>query len=213
MKTGSDAGFTLLELLVAMTLMGLLSVVLFGALRYGVLSWERSETLTTESNQVRQVQQLLTREVGQAYPERVRTDPAHPHIDFEGYAHAIRYLARDSVHRGAMDRVEIEVAPGSDTLRRSESLELSSAQRAASRPLLRGLSAFDVSYFEPGSENRGPSWQNAWQNHTVLPALIKIRARFAAKGSPTWPDLVIAPRISADISCGFDPLTKDCQGR
>jgi general secretion pathway protein J len=187
--------------------------VLFGALRYGVLTWERSETLTAESNQVRQVQQLLTREIGQAYPELVRTDPVHPRIEFEGDAHTMRYLARDPGHPGAMDRVEIGVARGSDTLRRSQALELSSVQGSASRQLLRGLSTFEISYFDPGSEDRGPGWLAAWRNQTVLPALIKIRARFAAKGAPPWPDLVVAPRISADISCGFDPLTKDCQGR
>jgi general secretion pathway protein J len=209
----SEAGFTLLELLVAMTLMGLLSVVLFGALRFGVLSWERSETLSTQSNKVRAIQGLVARELGTAYPELIRTDPDHPRIDFEGGAHAIRYLARDPSHPGAMDRIEIGLASGSNTLRRSETLELSSGREPTSKTLLQGVSAFDVSYFDPGSEDREPSWQNAWRSRTVLPALIRIRARFAAKGAPPWPDLVVAPRISADISCGFDPLTKNCQGR
>ena len=36
----SEAGFTLIELLVALTLLGLISVVLFGGLRFGTRAWE-----------------------------------------------------------------------------------------------------------------------------------------------------------------------------
>ena len=37
-----EAGFTLLELLISMTLLGLLMLVVLGGLRFGARAWERN---------------------------------------------------------------------------------------------------------------------------------------------------------------------------
>jgi general secretion pathway protein J len=208
-----DGGFTLLELLVAMTLLGLLSVVLYGALTFGVRTWERSETLTAATNGVRQVQSLLATELSRAYPELIASDPDHQRIAFDGRPHELTYLARDPFHPGALDRIDVGLSQAHGTLLRRASLELSAGDRGATTALLRGVSTFDVSYFGPARKDSPPEWQAAWQNRMTLPVLIRIHATFSQKGMPPWPDLIVAPRISADVSCDFDPLTNDCQGR
>ncbi len=209
----SDSGFTLLEMLVAMTLLGLLSVALFGALRFGLRIWERSETLTAQSNLVRKVQAQLTREIMQAYPEVVGSDPTHQSVAFDGRSNTLSYLAADLAHPGALDKVEIGIAPGSHALTRTEKMELSSGGSARSMTLLGGISAMDISYFGSQGENDAPRWQSEWQNRMSLPSLVRIRARFAEKNSAPWPDLIVVPRISADISCRFDPIAQKCGGR
>jgi general secretion pathway protein J len=91
-------------------------------------------------------------------------------------------------------------------------MELSPGGRAKTVTLLQDVSAFDVSYFGPDSDDRSARWQDEWQNRTSLPALVKIRARFAEKGAVPWPDLIVAPKISADVSCRFDPIAQKCGG-
>ena len=64
----AEAGFTLLELLVSMTLLALLAIAMFGSLRFGARAWDRSEAHGAGMEQVRLVQQLLRRDLEQAYP-------------------------------------------------------------------------------------------------------------------------------------------------
>jgi prepilin-type N-terminal cleavage/methylation domain-containing protein len=59
----SDAGFTLLELLVAMTLLGLLMTVVFGGLRFGARAWERAETDSSGTDEIRLAQSILRHEL------------------------------------------------------------------------------------------------------------------------------------------------------
>lgn len=73
MRTGrldrrSEAGFTLIELLVALTLLGLISVVLFGGLRFGTRAWEAGNLRAEQLAQVQAIQALLRRRIAQALP-------------------------------------------------------------------------------------------------------------------------------------------------
>ena len=60
-----ERGFTLLEVLVALVLIGLLMVVLFGGFRAGIRSWQLAESHTTEIEDRRQLSGLLYRHLGQ----------------------------------------------------------------------------------------------------------------------------------------------------
>ena len=56
-----QAGFTLLELLIAMTLLGMILVLLFGGLRLGVRSWDASQKQVDSLNSVRSLESFLRR--------------------------------------------------------------------------------------------------------------------------------------------------------
>ena len=58
-----------------------------------------------------------------------------------------------------------------------------------------------------------PDWQSDWSGRRALPDLIRIRIGFPAGSNRYWPDLVVAPRITVDAGCAYDPLTYHCKGR
>ena len=60
-----QAGFTLVELLVAMTLLAFLSIALFGGLRFGARSWEAVVDSSTERDQIAATQTFLRDRLGQ----------------------------------------------------------------------------------------------------------------------------------------------------
>ena len=60
-----QAGFTLVELLVAMTLLAFLSVALFGGLRFGARSWEAVVDSSAERDRIASTQTFLRDRLGQ----------------------------------------------------------------------------------------------------------------------------------------------------
>lgn len=202
-----ESGFTLLEMLVATTLLGLLSLVLYGALQFGLRSWHRSEELSVESNSVRRVQALLTADLTRAYPEVLRTDPTRRPIDFDGARDRIRYLTPNNGRPGALDRVVL--SEQATALTRVASLELGTTARTDSKILLPKVESFEISYFGPNEDDKSPHWQESWHDRETLPSMVRFRARLA--GGQSWPDLIVAPALSADATCNFDPLIKNCR--
>ncbi len=60
-------GFTLLEILVAVTLLGLLMAALFGGVRLGVRAWEASGARLDDDARLTAVQDFLRERLTQAY--------------------------------------------------------------------------------------------------------------------------------------------------
>lgn len=93
MNVKQQKAFTLIETLVALTLMSLLIMVLFGGFRAGVRSWQASETYIVDTEEPRQLSGLLYRHLGQVVPIIFGGAGIIQKIAFEGTAERIRYAA------------------------------------------------------------------------------------------------------------------------
>jgi general secretion pathway protein J len=62
------AGFTLLELLLALSIVGVLLAIAFGGLRMGVVAWTRGEDRAETQQHDRGLSQILVRTIGSTYP-------------------------------------------------------------------------------------------------------------------------------------------------
>jgi general secretion pathway protein J len=213
-----EAGFTLLELLVAMTLLGLLTMVLFGGLRFGVKAWERVQTHDEGTDEIRLARNFLRRVLERAYPYFVVIDPLHAEIDFAGNESSIALLSPSPDALDLPGRSRFLIARGtingSAVLAVSIRHELAAPDTPAAEKeiLLDGLTALNFSYYGRNSANAPPDWQQSWSGKTRLPDLIRIRARFNSTAK-VWPDLIVVPRINADVGCLYDVLTNYCRGR
>ena len=63
-------GFTLLEVLVAISIVGALLVIAFGGLRVAMAAWRQGEARVEAHQHVRAVAHILSRALGAAYPYR-----------------------------------------------------------------------------------------------------------------------------------------------
>src|SRR5262245_35771661 len=88
----AEAGFTLLELLISMTLLGFLMVLVFGGLRFGTHAWANSEARSSGTDDIRLAQTFLRHSLERAYPHFLYADPASAHVDFSGTANEIVFL-------------------------------------------------------------------------------------------------------------------------
>jgi general secretion pathway protein J len=78
--------------------------------------------------------------------------------------------------------------------------------------LFSGIDSVEFAYSDGGTKGE-TAWSNAWSKRSELPKLVRIRVAFRSGDTRSWPDLLITPRIAADVSCVYDPITKRCRGR
>lgn len=209
---GNEGGFTLIELLVTITLLSLLALVLFGGLHFGVRAWEGARANGVGSDDLRIAQNILRREIEEAYPYYFSADPLHPEIDFRGNNTAMTFLATAPQATGSNDRSRVTIAEERDgegvQLSIRAMSELATAGNAAwSAPLVRDIATARFSFLGPGG------WRDSWQNQIALPSLVRVRVTFKPGDGRFWPDLIVAPRVTADAECVYDYATKRCQGR
>lgn len=212
-------GFTLVELLVAMTVLGLIALSLLSSLRLGATVWQRSDGQGRSVEQIELAATTLRSTLTAAYPFLAAADPTDIHILFDGTAQHIRFLAPapDALGGAGLARFDVAAEPGENGLRLTIAAtpELANDGFAVRRPavLLDGLDRLSFGYYGPDQPGSVPSWHESWADRSSLPRMIRISAGFAPGDSNYWPELIVAPQIAADEGCVFDPLGHRCQGR
>jgi general secretion pathway protein J len=211
-----QAGFTLVEALVAVTLLGLLSIALTRGLRFGVDAWARGSAHSDQLSRTTVVQGLLRRVMGEAYPYFL----FNRHVDFEGTSESLAFLASAPVVLGASGRSRFRLSiakhDGLSDLVMTSQAELAAADAPAAiekKTLLAGTAFIEFAYFGKWRSEANAQWHDRWTGQSALPQLVRIQVRFPEGDTRLWPDLVIAPRITVDIGCVYDMLTKQCRGR
>jgi general secretion pathway protein J len=81
------------------------------------------------------------------------------------------------------------------------------------KTLLAGTASIEFAYFGKWASEANAQWHDRWTEQPALPQLLRIQVRFPEGDPRLWPDLVVAPRITVDVGCVFDRLTRQCRGR
>ncbi len=92
---GVDAsGFTLLEMVVTLTIFGLILLIIFGAFRLGISAWEKGESSKEEYQKTRAVSQLISRQLKSIVPYKVKTEKAEgDYLAFDGRARSLKFVS------------------------------------------------------------------------------------------------------------------------
>ena len=90
-KRIDTAGFTLLEMLIGLTLLGVLLILIYSALNIGLRAWDTGDQRASEASHQRIVQSFLRRELAQVFPIRWR-GIAESRIAFEGSNKDIKFV-------------------------------------------------------------------------------------------------------------------------
>ena len=88
-------GFTLVELLLALTIVGALMAIAFGGLRVAVASWQRGEDRAETHQHVRSVALTLARALSATYPYRAsRSLAPEPVLLFTGSERRVEFVTQ-----------------------------------------------------------------------------------------------------------------------
>ncbi len=186
-------GFTLLEILVALVVLGFLLAGLSQGVRFGLQAWSVQTRRVGQQTDMDAVDRTLRRLLAQADPGESGQPPS-----FAGTAHTLAFNAVLPVAANNAGVREADIGLGVDGRHRL-------VLRASAHPhaewlgppvpprvvvLLDRVDHIDISYFRGG--DRSPGWTGVWADQT-LPALVRLRIAFP-KGDPRhWPDVVAEP--------------------
>jgi general secretion pathway protein J len=199
-----EAGFTLLEIMVAMVVLSMIVTTSFGALRLADRSWEAGLARSNESETLRAVAALLQRQFKQALPLSWSEDKQTT-IAFNGAREQLRFIAPAPQHHGATGLFEYTLVAEADETSNSTRLLLyyrlhdpgsagfapdgSDRQRVL---LVDALQAASFDYYGSPVADDPPRWHTQWNDDAdAFPLLVRARLVNLAEQRP-WPELVLA---------------------
>lgn len=203
-------GFTLLELLISLTLLSFILVLLFGGLRLGVRSWDSVQKQVDNLNSVRSVESFLRREMERLYPYRWKDVPMQGYA-FHGERNKVNFVAPlpSRIGAGGLYLIAVELEQTSSGFRLTwkhalldSRMKDFSALDGVKEMVLLGAESNAVgdiwlNYFGRETIDAAPRWVDRWDSMTTMPLLIRIQARFA-DGS-VGPDFVVSPMLNAEV--------------
>jgi len=205
-----QAGFTLVELLVAMTLLAFLSIALFGGLRFGARSWEAVVDSSAGRDHIVSTQTFLRDRLGQltlpgpAGRRRLANDADADDAGLERGPERLEFAAPwlSALSLGGLYRFTLwHEDTGDGRLMLSwqpaeadpDALE-ELGDLAGERILLDGVAEFSLSYYGAPDEDAEPEWLDQWENPDAPPLLVRVDLAFA-DARRVWPVFIVAPKF------------------
>ncbi|CCD93742.1 conserved hypothetical protein [Bradyrhizobium sp. ORS 375] len=216
-RDDEEAGFTLVEALVALALFSLLAVVLFDGLRFGLQAWRSGSARAEAFQRELAAQDVLRRLIGNLYPMMLGEGTAQRRIDFDGQAESLEFLSDAPAVSGGAGRFRFKLF--ADHRRNRVDLvlqavpELAVQQQPERTLLVSGIDRVEFSYAPRGASTGQADFSTTWQQQIEPPGLIRLRVVMAPGDGRNWPEFVIVPRLQADVACVYDALTMRCRGR
>ena len=201
-------GFTLLEMLIAVTLLALLVLLAFGSLRTAVRSVRSGEALVERTDRMRLTQEFLRRQLSHAMPlpfERLE-DTGENRV-FVADRNELRFVAPmpGYLSRGGPHVQWLTLVDGP----RGGRLEFDHAQLNGYDPdrpkgdserepvvLIEGFRDARFEYRALDEQGELSDWSSSWEDAQRLPLLVRLTLEFDEDTRQRWPDLEI-PLLTA----------------
>ena len=196
-------GFTLVELLVALVLLGFISVLMLGGMRFGARAWEAGGARIQRIADVQVAQRFLRRQIAAARSLAARQDGQSSVTGFVGDGTRMRLIAPLPAHLALGDLYRISLFvdehDGRDRLMLAWQLYQSEDDDGV-RPdedhesvLVDDVAEVEFAYLRAAAEGGDTEWVDRWEGEAGLPALVRVEIAFDDGDGRTWPPLIVAP--------------------
>ncbi|WP_281926437.1 PulJ/GspJ family protein [Methylocystis bryophila] len=201
-RASPRSGFTLLEMLLAITLLSMIVAAILGGLHMGRRAWETGKTYETVS-EIEEAARAINGQLARAASIRLPGANGGQVAAFRGLPDSCRFVAlsEGGAQWGGLILTEIagpqgpgeDVALWSSVFRPSQGLEppRDSMNRVS---VLRAAANFRLSYFGEVENGRPPVWTDQWIDHPDLPLLIAVRLAGEISGRTVDVSFVVALR-------------------
>lgn len=193
MKTAMKAaGFTLLEMLVALTVLGFILVGLAQGMHFGLMAWSTETRLSAGNADLETVDTMLRRVVEGAAPGG-DLDPA----PFAGSSDRLGCITALPNAAGPLPDRQMQAVLMVDAQHRLvlrwrpyvNATPLRPPPAPTETELLNNVARLRIAYWRPGG-----GWLDAWRA-SDLPTLVRMHVEFVSGDPRHWPDIVAATRL------------------
>ena len=179
------AGFTLLEIVIALTALALITVICYGAFHLGIRAMERGEVAVVAAQRLRVATDVIIRQIKSIVPYKARNRDDEEYVFFMGTASSMAFITSAGLEGGGgLTRVVYQVIDNPPRLVMSESPFFSSralGREPVDQPglhsavLLEDFRSLKFEYlFYEGVE---PEWRTEWNGHDeedMLPVAVRV---------------------------------------
>jgi general secretion pathway protein J len=197
-----DSGFSLLEILVALTVLGFLLIGLHQGARTALDLWKmqsRQLSGTAEFNSTVRLLRTLLTDVPRNPAAPMNSGGPPPAITFEGTTDHLTFVGDLPNGLGHLLRADMTLRLERARLVlawKPHQHQVESVIPAITEiELLGGFSRLEFAYWGALGPELPPGWMTEWAG-PAIPELLRIRIRGAAVGTRSWPDLIIAPQLA-----------------
>ncbi len=176
-RRDNQDGFTLLELIVSMTILSLVTVLIGSGFRLALDSWEKGEAETAWTQRLRVLSMLMSQQLKSAYPYKINTEDEDENekiVLFDGKQDSIMFVTTlaDSVYGGFK---WVKYSFKDETLIYNEGIlpdkEVDEKETGDGEIIDTDLDEVNFEYFSSDDSE----WKESWDTKERLPGAVRIK--------------------------------------
>ena len=220
----AQAGFTLVEMVLAMALLATMMLLVYSGLAFGMRSWDAASAHGGRTADRRIAENFLRREIGEAFPMRWK-DPLVLRLAFEGGSDSMRFVSTRAagISVAGLSLVGLGLEPDADPQRRSRNLVMVRAMpddeardfaplaQGERTVLIAGVDSAQFEYFGAENDFADPAWIASWEFPGRIPQMVRLRLRLA--DGTQLPDMVVKLRLGEEAGCLESSFQRTCRPR
>jgi general secretion pathway protein J len=203
-RMSAAAGFTLVELLLALTLMSMLLALAYGGLRASTRATDKGQAILEDSGRIRMAHQFVRKQLNQMAPLAfAENEEDGGRTVFEGDSTSIRYVAPMPGYLGfgGPQVQELTLISGDDgyALVLSHALlkDFEEANLYVREPimLLEKIESAEFSFLSRDETGEIVGWADRWMDPGILPEAVSLDIEFTEDIYIQWPLLTATVRV------------------
>lgn len=205
-----QSGFTLMEIIVVMTMLALIMTMVYGAINTSRKMASKGIKRIDATNEIRVVQELVRRQISRILPMAFKEDDG-VFVVFEGDENHVMYVSSMPGYLGKggphVQLIEIVDAKGGKILQFShwllnDSLEEDSFDGSDQEPvvLLENVEDARFSFMKLDEEGEPGDWESEWEESENTPLMVKLDVDMGERALMQWPNMEIALMLDASAT-------------
>lgn len=219
----AQRGFTLIELVVAMALLGTMMVLLYSGLSFALRGWDAGDANGRRSADRRIGENFLRRELSELFPMRWK-EPTVVKFAFEGEKDHVKFVSSRpaGISQGGLSLVALEVLEEGGQSRRKnlvmrrampddEAKSFAPLDAAQPALLIAGVDSVSFEYFGAENDFNPPQWTDSWKWPYRVPEMI--RMQIVTDDGSKLPEMIVKLSLGEEAGCLENAFQRNCRPR
>ena len=193
--TGFQSGFTLVELMISISILALVTLIIGSGFRLGMDAWEKGEVETSYNQRLRVLSGMLSQQLKSAYPYKIE-DGDEKVVVFKGEKDSLLFVtALTDPGQGGFKWIRYSLQEGSLIYKEGilPDKEFEDKLKGDEEVVDSEIGEIEFSYYSYDEDDENPGeggddeWSETWDYGETLPMAVKVKIPFFQSFSITIP--------------------------